>query len=111
VKLERERQIPHDTTYTWNPKHGTMNLSTKWKKTYIETRLVGAKGERLGGRREEEFGVSRWKLLHLEWINDKVLLYSTRNYIQSPGIDRNKKDYKKESIRGYNRVTLLWSRN
>jgi len=30
-----------------------------------------------------EFGVSRYKPLHLEWINSKVLLYSTRNYIQS----------------------------
>ena len=68
---------------------------------------MGAKGERLGGRREEEFGVSRWKLLHLEWINDKVLLYSTRNYIQSLGINHNKKDYKKESICVYNTVTLL----
>ena len=25
---------------------------------------------------------SRGKLLHLEWINHKVLMYSTRNYIQ-----------------------------
>ena len=26
-----------------------------------------------------EFGVGRCKLLHLEWINNKVLLYSTGN--------------------------------
>ena len=26
--------------------------------------------------------------LHLEWINDRVLLYTTGDYIQSPGIDR-----------------------
>ena len=34
-----------------------------------------------------EFGVSRCKLLHLEWKSNEVLLYSTGNYIQSPGID------------------------
>ena len=30
-----------------------------------------------------EFGVIRYKLLHLEWINNEVLLYNTENYIQS----------------------------
>ena len=28
-----------------------------------------------------EFGVSRCKLLHLEWISDEILLNSTGNYI------------------------------
>ena len=27
-----------------------------------------------------EFVVGRSKLLHLEWINNKVLMYSTENY-------------------------------
>ena len=31
-----------------------------------------------------EFGVSRQKLLRLEWISNEVLLYSTENYIQLP---------------------------
>ena len=39
-----------------------------------------------------EFEVGRYKLLHLEWIN-KVLLYSTGSYIQSPGINHNGKEY------------------
>ena len=30
---------------------------------------------------EGEFGVSRCRLLHLEWIGDGVLMYSTGNYI------------------------------
>ena len=42
-----------------------------------------------------KFGVSRCKLLHLEWINNKVLLHSTGKYIQSPGIDHNGKEYLK----------------
>ena len=35
-----------------------------------------------------ESGVSICKLLHLEWISNEVLLYSTGNYIQSLGIDQ-----------------------
>ena len=34
-----------------------------------------------------QFRVNRGKLLHLEWISNEVLLYSTGNYIQSLGIE------------------------
>ena len=44
---------------------------------------------------EWEVGVSRCKLLYIEWINNKVLLYSTENYIQYPMINHNGKEYKK----------------
>ena len=46
----------------------------------IENRLVVAKAE--GGREREGLGVGvgRCKLLHLECINSKVLLYSTELY-------------------------------
>ena len=40
-----------------------------------------------------EFGISRCKLIYLEWINNKVLLYSTGNYIQYPVINHNGKEY------------------
>lgn len=36
-----------------------------------------------------EFGVSRCKLLHLEWVDNEVLLYSTGNYVESRGIEHN----------------------
>ena len=42
-----------------------------------------------------EFGVSRCKLLYREWINNKVLLYSTENCIQYPVINHNGKEYEK----------------
>ena len=45
-----------------------------------------------------ESGVSRCKLLYTEWENNKVLPYSTGNYIQYPGINHNGKEYKKECI-------------
>ena len=46
-----------------------------------------------------DFGVGRCKLSHLEWINSKVLLYSTGNYIQSPGINTNRKEYFKKNVK------------
>ena len=61
----------------------------------LANRLVVAKGKRAGEQIEWEIGVSRCKLLYLEWINNKVLLYSTENYIQYPMIDHNGREYKK----------------
>ena len=76
-----------------------MNLSTKQKQTTdIENRLVVAKGRGGGGGLDWEFGVSRYKLVHTEWINNKVLLYSTGNYIQYPVINHNGKEYKRECV-------------
>ena len=68
----------------------------------IENILVVAKGEGTGGGMEWEVGVSRCKLLYIEWINNKVLLYSTDNYIQYPMINHNGKEYQKKNIYMYN---------
>ena len=69
-------------------KHGT-NYSIYKKKqiTDMESRLAVAKGEGGGNGIYREFGVGRYKLLHLEWISNGVLLYSTGNYIQSLGVE------------------------
>ena len=56
------------------------------------------KGEGIGGRMEWEVGVSRCKLLYIEWINNKVLLYSTENYIQYPVINHNGKEFLKKKV-------------
>ena len=53
----------------------------------MENRFVVAKVEVGGSGMEVEFGVGRCKLVHLEWTSNKVLLYITRNYIQSLGIN------------------------
>ena len=45
-----------------------------------------AKGEGGGSRKDREFGVSRGKVLQLEWISNEVLVYSTGMYSQSLGI-------------------------
>ena len=39
--------------------------------------------------------ISRCKLLYIKWIKNKVLLYSTGNYIRYVGINHNGKKYKK----------------
>ena len=59
----------------------------------IENRLVVAKGEGVGGGMELELGISRCKLLYIGWINNKVLLYSTGNYIHYPMINHNGEVY------------------
>ena len=49
----------------------------------MKNKVVVAKWEREGSEMDREFGVSRCKLLPLEWISNEVLLYSTGKYIQS----------------------------
>ena len=59
-----------------------VNLSTKQKQTHRD-QICGCQGGVEGGRRRDwEFGVGRCLLLHLEWINNKVLPYSTGSYIK-----------------------------
>ena len=41
-----------------------------------------------------EFEVSRCKLLYIEWINKKILLYKTGNNIQHSEINHYGKEYK-----------------
>ena len=64
----------------WNNSGAKLSIEkSRWDLTFIRNRLWGQRGM------DWEFGVGRCKLLHLEWIKNKVLLYSTGNYIQSPG--------------------------
>ena len=78
-----------------------MNLFIKHKHKDIENRCGCQVG---GSRMTREFGVSRFKLLHLEWINSKVLLNNPGNYVQSPEIDCDGKENKK---RTYIYITVL----
>ena len=65
-----------------------MNLSTEQKQTpRHREQTCGCQGGRGGSGMDGEFGVSRCKVLHLEWISNEVLLCSTGNYILSLGIE------------------------
>ena len=59
----------------------------------IDNRFVFAKGG-WGGGMESKFRIRRGKLIYIliEWINNKVLLYRTGNYIQYPVINHNEKE-------------------
>ena len=92
---ERERQIPYDITYMWILKHGTNEHIYKTETASHRNQTCGCQAARR--EMDWEFGVGRCKLLHLEWIN-KVLLYSTGNHIQSPGINHSGKEYKKKNV-------------
>lgn len=48
----------------------------------IENRLVVAKGGGGWGKDGWEVEVSRYKLLFIGWVDNKVLLHSTENSIQ-----------------------------
>ena len=67
--------------------HKRTYLQNRDRLTDIENRLVVAKGEGGGRGMAGVSGFSKCKLLHLEWISNTVLLYSTGNYIQSLGTD------------------------
>ena len=72
----------------WNLKYDTNQLIYETE-TDSQTQRTDSWLSRVsgGGRGMEwEFGVSRCKLVYVEWINNKVLLCSTGNYILYPEI-------------------------
>ena len=82
-----------------------MNLSTEQKATHRHREQTCGR-QREEGREWDGLGVYRCKLLHIEWIYHKVLLYSTGNYTQSPGRDHGGKYYfKKECKKKYKSTT------
>ena len=62
--------------------------------------MVVAKKEVREGM-EWEVGVSRCRLLLIEWINNKVLLYNTESHSQYSMISHNGKEYLKKNVYMY----------
>ena len=80
----------------------------------IANRLVVANREEGGRVQHWEFGISRCKLVYAEWLNNKVLPYSTGNYNQYPMMSHNGKEYEKKYIQdsgkktsGYNQKIIV----
>ena len=90
-----------------------MNLSMKQKQNHGRREQAdGCHGQEAGGGMEQEVGVSRCDLLYIEWINNKVLLYSTENYMKYPMIKYNGKEYFKKNLYTYMyiyKITSLYS--
>ena len=59
-----------------------MNLYTEKKQSHgLGEQTYGFQGRGGGRGIDWELGVSRCKLLHLEWLSNEILLYSSGNYI------------------------------
>ena len=59
-----------------------MNLSTEKKQTHgLREKTCGCQEGGGGSGMDWEFGVSRCNLLHLKWICNEIMLYSSENYI------------------------------
>ena len=79
-------------------RHKLSYLQNRNRLIDMENRLVVAKWAGGGSGMDWELGVSRYKLLRLEWINNVVLLCSTGNYIQSLGIEHDGRWSEKKNI-------------
>ena len=94
-----ERQISYDITHMWNLKYDTNEpvYKTELARRHRE-QTCGCQGGGGRGGMDWELEIHRRKLLYREWVNNKVLLHSTGNYIQYPVINHHGKEYKKECI-------------
>ena len=101
IILNEVRKIKTDIIHIWYHLYVESKIWHKWtsmeqKQTHRHRdRFVVGKGEGDRGGMNWEFGISRCKLLYIEWTNNKVLLCSTGNYIQYPVINHNGKEYEK----------------
>ena len=61
-----------------------MNLSTEKKQTHgLGEQTCGSQGGGRGSGIDWEFQVSRCQLLHLQWINNEILMYIAQETISS----------------------------
>ena len=88
-----------DFTYTWNLEYNTNELiyktETDSQTQRIDLWLPRRKGVAEGWSGSLGLGDAN---SYIEWVNNKVLLYSTGNYTQYTVINHNGKEYKKEHI-------------
>ena len=101
-------KICHSLNTTWYIAHHSYVESKIWHKwTYLcnrnrltgtENILVVANGGRSGWELDCESGISGCKLVHIEWRDNKALLYSTGNHIPHLVKNHNEKGHEKEYI-------------
>ena len=71
-----------------------MNLSKVQKQNHRQReQTCGCQRSQGGHGMDSEFGISRCKLLHIEWISNEVLLYGTGDWVQSFGISEKECKY------------------
>ena len=60
--------------------------------------LAVAKADQGGGGLDWEFGISRGRVLYIEWVSNTARLYSTGNHIQYSITNHNGKEHEKTHI-------------
>ena len=71
-----------------------MNISVKKKQMHRHReQTCGCQGGGGEGGKNWKFGISRCQLIYLRWINNKILLYTTGNYIQYLMINLREKNF------------------
>ena len=106
----------------WNHLYVEPKIWHKWTYQQNRNRLIRHREQTSGCQQEKgrgmywEFGVGRCKVLHLEWISNKLLVYRRGNYIQYPVVDHNGKEHFKSiyicvcvCVYLYNWITLLYT--
>ena len=78
----------------WNLKYGIIEPIYKTERDLDMEKTCESGGSGM----DREFGVGGCKLLHVEWMDNGVLLYNIGKYIQPLGIGHDGKYYKKENI-------------
>ena len=79
---------------------------SSWPRNW--TRVSCIAGRFFANWANREVVVSRCKLLDIEWINNKILLYSTENYTQYTMINHSGKNIFKRELYVNNWITLLY---
>ena len=111
---QTEKDKSYNITYMWNLKKWLKWTYLQKRNRFIDTeyKCVVYWREQMGGNVEWRLGLagfSRCKLLYMEWISNKVLLYSTENYMPYPMINNGMNILK--CIYVYNWIPFLYSRN
>ena len=97
----------------WHHSHADSKIWYKWTHLQKEGDSQTQRTDLWSRRREREFGLVRCKLLHMEWISNKVLLYSTGE-LYSISCDKSqwkRTFFKKGCIYTYSWTTLQYARN
>ena len=79
LSFSREGEISYDIPYMWILK--TNNITYKEGDSQTKRKNLWLPGGRMGGR-DSQFGMHIYRLLHLKWITNKDILYSTGNCAQ-----------------------------
>ena len=78
---QKEKAKYHMISHIWNLIYGTNEPFHRKETHELGEQTCDCQGGERGSGMDWEFRVNSCKLLHLEWLSNEILLYSTGNYI------------------------------